>query len=192
MPVLETERLLIRPFALDDLDAIHQIFDADAHTESQSPEERATWLRWSVMNYEELARLYQPPYGDRAVVHKETNTLIGAVGLVPLLMPFGLLPYYQTVNGGLPDDHSFPEVGLFWSIATSHRRRGYAAEAGQALVDYAFHNLNLRRIVATTDFDNEGSIGVMRRLGMTIERNPNPGQPPYLQVVGILENSKPG
>jgi RimJ/RimL family protein N-acetyltransferase len=73
-----------------------------------------------------------------------------------------------------------------------HRRRGYATEAGQALVDYAFRSLNLRRIVATTDFDNEGSIGVMRRLGMTIERNPNPGQPHYLQVVGILENSRTG
>ncbi len=192
MPVLETERLLIRPFALDDLDAIHQILDLDAHMETQSRDERAKWLQWSVMNYEELARLWQPPYGDRAVILKQTNHLIGSAGLVPLLMPFGLLPYYQAFDGDSPDDHNFPEVGLFWAIATPHRRQGYAAEAGQALVDYAFASLNLRRIVATTDYDNEGSIGVMRRLGMRIERNPNPGQPPYLQVVGILENSRPG
>jgi RimJ/RimL family protein N-acetyltransferase len=190
MPVLESERLLIRPFIRDDLDAIHQILDLDAQMETQSREERAKWLRWSVMNYEELAKLYQPPYGDRAVILKQTNELIGSVGLVPLLMPFGLLPHYQTFNGGSPDDRSFPEVGLFWAIATPHRRHGYAAEAGKALVDYAFTHLNLRRIVATTDYDNEGSIGVMRRLGMTIERNPHPGEPPYLQVVGVLENSR--
>jgi RimJ/RimL family protein N-acetyltransferase len=192
MPALETERLLIRPFALDDLDAIHQILDLDAHMETQVRAERAKWLRWSVVNYEELAKLYQPPYGDRAVVLKQTNDVIGAIGFVPLLMPFGLLPYYQILSDGSPDDRSFPEVGLFWATATPHRRQGYAAEAGQALVDYAFANLNLRRIVATTEFDNEGSIGVMRRLGMTIERNPDPGHPPYLQVVGILENSRSG
>jgi RimJ/RimL family protein N-acetyltransferase len=182
MPVLETERLLIRPVVLDDLDAIHQILDA--HMETQSREERAKWLQWTVMNYEELVKLVQPPYGDRAVILKHTSEMIGSGGRVP----FGLLPYYQALNNSIPDGRSFPEVGLFWATATPHRRQGYAAEAGQALVDYAFKTFNLRRIVATTDFDNQASIGVMRRLGMSIEKNPTPGHPPYLQVVGILEN----
>jgi RimJ/RimL family protein N-acetyltransferase len=189
MPILESARLLIRPFAPDDLDAIHQILDHDAHMETQPRDERARWLQWSVMNDEELAKLWQPPYGDRAVVLKQTNDLIGSVGLVPLLMPFGLLPYFHAFNDAAPDNRSFPEVGLFWAVATPHRRQGYAAEAAQALVEYAFTNLNLRRILATTAYDNEGSIGVMRRLGMTIERNPSPGHPPYLQVVGILDNT---
>lgn len=29
--------------------------------------ERQQWLQWTVMSYEELAKLYQPPYGERAV-----------------------------------------------------------------------------------------------------------------------------
>jgi [ribosomal protein S5]-alanine N-acetyltransferase len=47
--------------------------------------------------------------------------------------------------------------------------------------------MGLRRVVATTTYDNEASMGVMRKLGMRIERNPFP-DPPWLQVVGILEN----
>jgi len=188
IPTLETEHLWIRPFNLSDLDAAHQLFDLDSHMETHSRDERHKWLRWTVMNYEELDKLDQPPYGDRAVVLKETSEIIGACGLVPLIMPFGLLPYYQALNNNVVDDRGIPEVGLFWAIATSHRRQGYAVEAGQALIDYAFRHFHLKRIVATTDFDNEASIGVIRRLGMTVERNPNPGHPPYLQVVGILEN----
>ena len=49
------------------------------------------------------------------------------------------------------------------------------------------HIQDLQRIVATTTYDNTASIGVMRRLGMTIERNPLP-EPIFMQVVGVLEN----
>jgi RimJ/RimL family protein N-acetyltransferase len=54
------------------------------------------------------------------------------------------------------------------------------------MVEYAFQNLGLRRVIATTTYDNEASMGVMRKLGMRIERNPFP-DPPWLQVVGMLE-----
>ena len=57
------------------------------------------------------------------------------------------------------------------------------------MITYAFQHLNLKRVVATTEYANPGSIGVMRRLGMTIERNPFP-EPPWLQVVGVLNDSE--
>ena len=44
----------------------------------------------------------------------------------------------------------------------------------------------LRRVIAETDEVNAASIGVMRKLGMRIERNAI-GEPPWLQVVGVLE-----
>ena len=47
--------------------------------------------------------------------------------------------------------------------------------------------LHLKQIVATTTTGNEASIGVMRKVGMRIEKNPSP-DPPGFQVVGILEN----
>ena len=81
--------------------------------------------------------------------------------------------------------HATVEVGLYWSVVPEQQRRGYATEAASALVDYAFETLRLARILATTDYDNSASIGVMRKLGMRIERNPLP-EPEWLQIVGVL------
>lgn len=189
MEPLETPRLFIRPFVMDDLDAIQRIL-IDAFGEGPTLDERRTWLQWSVLNYDALARLYQPPYGDRAVVLKSEQRLIGSVGLVPVLMPLGKLPYYKALGDTSNDNLHLPEMGLFYGFDSAYRRHGYATEAAQALIDYAFSTLKLKRMVATTEFDNEGSMGVMRKLGMTIERNPTPGDPFYMQVVGILENRR--
>ena len=70
-------------------------------------------------------------------------------------------------------------------METPLRRRSKAAGA---LIAYAFTTLRLRRVVATASDGNAASIGVMRRLGMRVERNPHP-QPPWLQTVGVLENT---
>jgi RimJ/RimL family protein N-acetyltransferase len=194
MPDLETSRLIIRPFQLDDLEDIHRILDielSDADTGdegSQSRDGREQWLRWSVLNYEELAKLYQPPYGDRAVVLKQSGELIGACGYAQVLLPLGLLPSFDTGNDAA-NQLNVSEMGLYYAFSPTHQRKGYATEAAQALVDYAFQQLQLRRIVATTSFDNAGSISVMAKLGMRIERNTH-GNPPYLQVVGILDNPR--
>jgi [ribosomal protein S5]-alanine N-acetyltransferase len=80
-----------------------------------------------------------------------------------------------------------PEIGLFYALSPAHQRQGYATEASQALIDYAFTQLQLKRMVATTTYENVASIAVMRKVGMRIEKNPSP-DPPWFQVVGILEN----
>jgi RimJ/RimL family protein N-acetyltransferase len=189
MPVLETERLRIRPFVMDDLEAAHHLLDHDAWQTGQTLAQREAWLRWAVLNYDALAGLYQPPYGDRALVQKSSGRLIGAVGLVPCLGPFGLL----RALGGSPVDpgarRNVPEVGLFWAVASAHRGKGFATEAARALIDYAFTTLNLRRIVATTEFPNTASQAVMRRLGMRVESNPL-AEPVWFQVAGVLENDR--
>ena len=58
------------------------------------------------------------------------------------------------------------------------------------MIDAAFTRLRLGRIVATTDYDNIASQGVMRNLDMRIERNPM-AEPKWMQIVGILENTPP-
>nr|MBA3250709.1 GNAT family N-acetyltransferase [Geodermatophilaceae bacterium] len=78
-------------------------------------------------------------------------------------------------------------VGMFWAVATEHQRRGYAAEAARALIDFGFTQLNVARLVATTDRDNVASAAVMRSLGMTVAEH-NGDAPFYLQVVGWLDN----
>ncbi|SRR5258706_11973140 len=195
MPTLETTRLIIRPFIMDDLTDAHQLFDVELNAENlhtdkmETIKERAEWLQWSVLNYLQLARLYQPPYGDRAIVLKETRQLIGSVGYVPCLMSFEQMPNFSYYDASRKTGRATTEFGLFYAISPSRQRQGYASEAAQAMVDYAFQNLGLKRVVATTDFDNYGSMGVMRKLDMRVEKNPL-GEPPWLQVVGVVENNK--
>jgi RimJ/RimL family protein N-acetyltransferase len=182
LPVLETPRLIVRPFALDDLEVCHQLFDVEAFQTGRSLAERRQWLEWNLRNHEALAQLAQPPYGDRAVVLKSTGEVVGAVGLVPSLGPFGRLPSF----GADAQARRFQaEVGLFWATRTAHCRQGYAVEAARALIAYAFAVLMLGRVVATTEHANPASQAVMRRLGMTIERNPLP-EPEWFQTVGVL------
>jgi RimJ/RimL family protein N-acetyltransferase len=189
MPVLETARLFIRPFAPEDLDDIHRILSLafnggyDA-SDTESRARRKRWLDWAVLNYEALANLFQPPYGDRAVVLKASGTLIGAVGFVPDIASFGRVP---SLRAELGETHHSPEVGLFWAIDPAHQRQGYAVEAARAMMDYAFTHLNLRRVIATTALENAASQGVMRSAGMRVERLLTP-EPSWMQIVGVREN----
>jgi [ribosomal protein S5]-alanine N-acetyltransferase len=191
VPRLETSRLLIRDFELADLDAIHRILDvelADAEFGSVGPEsraQRAEWLRWSILNYEQLARLFQPPYGERAMVLRSSGELIGACGYVPSLGPFQQLPLFAAAAPPARRK-STPEIGLYYAVSPRHQRQGYAVEAARALVEYLFGHLDLERIVATTTYANAASIRVMEKLGMSIQRNPLP-EPPWFQVVGVLQ-----
>jgi RimJ/RimL family protein N-acetyltransferase len=187
VPALETARLVIRPFTLDDLDDAVRVFDEEIYGPpgEGARAARERWLQWCVLSYEQLAKLYQPPYGDRAVTLRATSELIGAVGYTPCLHPFGQLGSFTKA----PPMRHTAEVGLYWALAPQHRGQGYAAEAGQALVRFGFDELNLQRIVATTEYANHASQRVMTKLGMRLERNPLPG-PPWLQVVGVLEQKE--
>ena len=75
MPALETRRLIVRPFELSDLDAVYQLFDVDLFPNNsgknkiETMQERLEWLQWSVLNYQQLAKLRQPP--AQAAVYRE-------------------------------------------------------------------------------------------------------------------------
>ncbi len=190
MPLLTTDRLIIRPFVREDLAAIHRILDVElaataGGSGTLSLEARRRWLEWTVLGYEQLAHLNQPPYGERAILLKEEGRLIGAVGFVPCLDAFHLLPGFENHAPTADDRRTSTEFGLFYALAPAYQRQGYATEAAAAMVAFAFDQLKLRRVVATTTHENRGSIGVMKRLGMRILRNPH-SDPPWLQVVGVL------
>jgi RimJ/RimL family protein N-acetyltransferase len=184
-----TSRLLIRPFTVDDLDAVAALLDACF---GAAPRERhAEWLDWAVRNYAALQRLGQPPYGDYAVASRETGEVVGTVGLVPSYGPFEQLASFRRRLIGEPSTFATPELGLFWGTAPAHRRRGYAADAAAAMAGYAFETLGAARVVATTKRDNAASIAVMRRIGMTVDELPDAPARGW-QVAGVLWNPATG
>jgi ribosomal-protein-alanine N-acetyltransferase len=60
------------------------------------------------------------------------------------------------------------EVG--YVLAAKHWHQGYATEAAAAVRDHAARNLDLRRLVALIDHDNEASKRVAIKLEMVYER----------------------
>lgn len=184
LPPLETDRLIIRDFVMKDLDEVHRILDHESGFEPFTLEARRHWMEWSIMSYSAFASLYQPPWGERAVTVKETGELVGVVGYATMFHPLT-----EILEGKSPGEaHWHPEMGLFWAVSPDHRGKGYASEAATALIDYAFENFNLKRIVANTDFDNLASQGVMRKIGMQLYRNED-GKPEWFEVLGVLEQT---
>lgn len=192
MPVLRTVRLRIRPFVPADLDAVHRIQDIEfsfvgGEEGPLSREQRQAYLVWAAANHTQLGNLYQPPFGDKAMVLAETGEVIGVCGLVPAFGPFG--QFFTSSEGpGEQTGRQRVEIGLYYQVAREQQRQGYATEAARALAEYVLETMRAERVIATTTYDNAASIAVMRRLGMTIYHNPLPF-PEWFQVVGILEAS---
>lgn len=187
LPILETARLRIRPFTPHDLDQTHQLYTAigwvdAAQTADEQLAIRHRYVQWNSLNHQALADLHQPPTGDRVVELKTTGQFVGVCGCASLWLPLGQLPSF----GGQPHSPMQPEVALVWAVLPELWGNGCAPEMGRALIDALFAQFNLRRIVATTEHDNNASQRVMAKLGMRRERNPFP-EPIWFQVVGIVE-----
>ncbi len=147
-----TERLLLRPFAAADLDALAAI---------QSRPEVVRYLYWGPRPRAEVAvalerRLEQTRIvveGDAlvlAVVVRETGTLVGDVML-----------WWRSA------EHRQGEIGYVFH--PDHAGRGYATEASRAALRLGFEDLGLHRIAARCDARNVASARVMERLGMRRE-----------------------
>lgn len=179
-PAVETERLIVRPFNEADAEARFALM-REAFGLDWPPDQLMRWHQWTMLSYEAFAALWQPPYGDYAVELKETGELIGTVGIVPTGVPWAVFDSPSPANAFVS-----PEFGLFWAVAKAQQGHAYAAEATQPVIAFLFDVMNARRIVATTEFDNLASQGVMRQLGMTLRRNDS-STPPWCQIVGVLE-----
>jgi len=153
--LLETERLIIRSWIPDD-DA-EQVFAIYSNPEVTyflgsaalvaSIKSQRQRLIDSVERYKRLNN----GTGAWAIVEKATAVIAGTILLKQL-----------------PDYHGLPtqdyEVG--WHLRRDVWGKGYATEAGQAMLDYGFNVLRLPIIYAVVKPENHASIRVTQRLGM--------------------------
>ena len=89
---------------------------------------------------------------------------------------FGLWLAERTEDGapigmcGLIKRDALPDIDLGFAFLPAYRGNGYAFEAAQAAIDFAWDSLGLARIVAITAPDNDDSIRLLERLGFRFER----------------------
>jgi ribosomal-protein-alanine N-acetyltransferase len=146
--MLETDRLLLRRFRANDVEAVYAMrSDADlmrfirpAQTDRSESE---SWIslvssRW------DAERL-----GFCAVIEKASGEFAGWCGLWRL--------------------KETQEVEVGYALRAEFRGRGYAHEASEAFLIYGFENLGLQEIVAVARPENRNSRRVMENLGMTYD-----------------------
>ncbi len=153
MSAVKTQRLTLRSFTLDDVDALFDLMS------------RPEVARWSgrgrpmVDRQEAVERIERMPVrrGDHpaadvfAIVPHEADAPVGMAVLVPI----------PTSEGFDRHDH---EIG--WHLHPDVWGRGYATEAATALVERAFA-ADIPELYAVTNPDNVRSQAVCGRLGMT-------------------------
>lgn len=149
---IETERLLLRPFTLDDAGELHAASGDPASLRFGGDWPRPETVE-DTQRYLDRVVAGQQARGFAlwAVIEKATSELVGDCGLFPA-------------------DGVGPEVELAYGLRRDRWERGYATEAASACVRVGFDELGLERIVADVDPGNARSIRVLEKLGFELER----------------------
>lgn len=147
----ETERLYLRDFEENDLEAVYDYAGSFENTTylmwgPHSREEVKAFIDDAICGYESDDRDNRP-HAKWAVVLKDTGELIGGCNLA-----------YSADHG---------EMG--WVLNRRFQRKGYCVEMGIAMLKFGFETLGLHRIIAHCDTDNYGSWRVMEKMGMRRE-----------------------
>lgn len=138
MITLETERLILRNYTMDDAPTVHEYF---------SSEDVARYEDFYPMTIEEVKEeLTQwKDMDNRMVVQlKENGELIGSVG------------YWVDDDGDYSIDYDFNPK--FW-------HKGYATEAAKEVVRHLTKDLHVKEIYGDCDERNTASANLLERLG---------------------------
>ena len=150
-PILETERLVLRPFALSDAEAVrqlagdHRVAEPTANIPHPYPHDAAD--SWIASHAELLSAKTGVTY---AVTSKDDGSLLGAVSLCQI-----------------SSLHQRAELG-YW-IGFPYWSRGICAEAVTALIDYGHRELHITRVVGLCLARNLGSARVLQKVGFKAE-----------------------
>jgi RimJ/RimL family protein N-acetyltransferase len=146
---VETDRLRLRRFRADDLDALAVVFAKPdvwwyPYRRAFARDETRRFLADQMGEWDECG------FGCWLAVEKATAQVVGYVGLsVPTFLP-----------------EILPAVEVGWRFDPAVWGRGYATEGATAALDEGFSTLGLDRICSVPQSDNPASVRVAERLGM--------------------------
>jgi ribosomal-protein-alanine N-acetyltransferase len=148
MLILETERLLLREFVPEDVDALAAVL-SDPETMRYYPAvlDRAGVVAWIERNRRRYA---DDGHGLWALVLKSCGEVIGDCGLTR-----------QTVDG-------VDEIEIGYHVRHDLWGRGYAPEAARACRDYGFSRLGAERLISLIRPENIPSRRVAEKSGLTL------------------------
>ena len=149
--VIECERLSLRELGLDDAPFILELLN------------EAGFLRF---------------IGDKGVRSLADAREYLLQGPIDSYRRFGFGLYAATLHGGgmpigicgLVRRHGLADVDVGFAFLARHWSKGYASESAAAVLRHGREIVGLKRIVAITAPDNQGSIAVLKKIGLRFER----------------------
>ena len=154
-PVLETERLILRPWRDDDLEAFAAINADPEVMRYLSGGLPMTREQSDAMVGRIRGHFAERGFGLWAAMRKDNAHLAGFVGLAtPSFLPEVL-----------------PTVEIGWRLGRAHWGKGLATEGARRCLDYAFEDAGLDEVCSIHDPDNVASRRVMEKLGMRFDRD---------------------
>lgn len=151
LPLIETERLYLRPFKIEDARRLFDIYrgpDVLRYISEQPPQTIA-----DVLNHLSDTMKTYPECGFRAMFDKESKELVGRCGIVPRL-----------INGTVHHSIAYLVAREFWN-------RGYATEAARKTLEEDVPRLKLKRVVAVVNRDDQAAQSVAKKLGLEYTQN---------------------
>ena len=145
-PVIETERLVLRPVSSDDLAAAHRVFDDPAVR-------RYLWDDGPV-SVEATASVLEASARD----FSERGVGLFGVRLRGLEELVGLC--------GLRWEEGIGDMEIMYCLLPELWGRGLATEAAEACLRFAFEEAGPERVMAGADEPNTSSLRVIEKLGM--------------------------
>jgi RimJ/RimL family protein N-acetyltransferase len=149
-PLLETDRLQLREFALGDLDALAaMVGDEDQmrfYPRARTRDEAAAWIRRNLALYKDCG------FGFWLLASRATSAFLGYCGIRPLVL------------GGVS------EIEIGWHTRKTSWNQGIATEAAMAARDLAFGRFRVPRLVALVHPEHTASRRVAEKIGMHYER----------------------
>ncbi|WP_105617426.1 GNAT family N-acetyltransferase [Vallitalea okinawensis] len=152
---IETERLIIKSFTKEDLHHLHRIVN-DVEMMKYVPFAKERTLPECKKLLDRILKRYTESTSNEfkgfllLVYLNYSNECIGFVGLFPLT--------YDTIN-----------TEIFYGLFEEYYGKGYATEIGKAIIQFTFDQMNLDKIVATVNKDNEVSKRVLSKIGMNFD-----------------------
>lgn len=150
LPTFRTARLTVRPRTLADLPACLAM-DRDPEVTKYVPRPWSDPAGHEAFVRGRIEADYGPGLGYWSVfAHDRPEHFLGWILLIPC-------------------DGIGPEIEIGWRFLRETWGKGYATEAARPILDHAMDTLALDRVVAEIHPDNDGSVRVALKLGMSDE-----------------------
>ena len=150
MRIIETSRLILREFVLDDADALELVLsDPETMRFYPAPFDRAGVEQWIARNQQ---RYVKHGHGLWAMVLKASGEMVGDCGLT-----------VQEVD-------EVGEVEIGYHVRRDLWGQGLATEAARACRDFAFGRLPVERVISLIRPENLPSRRVAEKNGMTVSK----------------------